>query len=151
MNVSRRDILRGAAATLLTGASSMAVAPALAASVGGGRGGPAATPGTGGLSRAAFAGQVGTDFHVRLGADQGVDLRLASVSDLAPPPAAAPQPASGREGFSLLFRGPERPAVPQGSHTVDHARIGTFLVFLVPVGPRGSAPSYEAVVNRLWP
>jgi hypothetical protein len=150
MHVSRRDILRGAAATLLTGASSAAAAvPALAAA-GGGSGGAVPSPGRGRLSRAAFADQVGSDFRVRLGAVGRATLRLGGVRGLAPPPGAR-QPAPGREGFSLLFSGSARAGVPQGTYTIEHDRLGSFLLFLVPVGPRAPELSYEAVVNRLWP
>jgi ribosomal protein S18 acetylase RimI-like enzyme len=55
MNVSRRDLLRGAAATLPTGTSSLAWAPALAASTRREDTVTSPTPGGGGLARAAVA------------------------------------------------------------------------------------------------
>jgi hypothetical protein len=149
MNLSRRDILKGAAATLLTGATSMAIAPQAASKS---RSTGATTPVTGvdELSRMAFTGAVGTDFDVRIGALQTSTLRLQSVSDLALP-VGAPAPAPGKEGFSLLFTGPSKSAFPQGTYTIDHSKLGSFALFVVPVGPRGAATSYEAVINRLWP
>jgi Domain of unknown function (DUF6916) len=151
MNLSRRDLLRSAATTLLTGASSVAAVPALAAADR--RGGVPAAPTPGGdrTSRAAFARQVGTQFRIQLGALESRTLRLRSVSDLGPAPAPAHQPAPGREGFSLLFSGPAKPLLSQATYPVDHPRLGSFLLFLVPVGLRSSDPSYEAVINRLWP
>ena len=149
MNLSRRDILKGAAATLLTGATSMAITP-LAASKG--RGTSTTPPDTGvaELSRMSFTGAVGTDFDVRVGALEASTLRLQTVSDLVLP-VGAPGPAPGKEGFSLLFTGPSKNAFAQGTYTIEHPTLGSFALFLVPVGPRGSTSSYEAVINRLWP
>ena len=150
MNLSRRDILKGAAATLLTGAASMAITPKLGASTSRGTGATTPVTGVDELSRMAFSGAVGTDFDVRVGALETSTLRLQSVSDLALP-VSAPAPAPGKEGFSLLLTGPSKNSFPQGTYTIDHSKLGSFALFLVPVGPKGSTTSYEAVINRLWP
>jgi hypothetical protein len=150
MNLSRRDILKGAAATLLTGASSLAIGSAVGSSRS--RDAGVTTPGTGvdELSRMAFAGAVGTDFQVHVGALEASTVRLESVTDLVTP-AGAPAPTPGKEGFSLLFTGPSKSTFHQGTYTLSHPTLGGFALFLVPVGPRDSATRYEAVINRLWP
>ncbi|TMD98317.1 MAG: hypothetical protein E6I76_04685 [Chloroflexi bacterium] len=150
MNLSRRDILKGAAATLLTGAASMAITPRSGASSS--RDAGATTPVTGvdELSRMAFSGAVGSDFEVRIGALQTSTVKLESITDLALP-AGVPAPGPGKEGFALLFTGPSKQGFAQGTYTLDHANLGSFPLFLVPVGPVGSSTSYEAVINRLWP
>ena len=150
MNFSRRDMLKGAAATLLTGASSLAIAPALAASRGHTADAKSPVTGVADLSRSAFAGAVGSDFLVHVGAVQTTTVRLESVTDLVTPAGAA-KPAPGKEGFSLLFRGASKHGFPQGTYILDHPKLGSFALFLVVVGPVGSATSYEAVINRLWP
>ncbi|MGH7748285.1 MAG: DUF6916 family protein [Candidatus Dormibacteria bacterium] len=150
MNLSRRDILKGAAATLLTGASSLAISPALAGSGKGAVGATIPATGVDELSRGSFAGAVGSDFEVHVGAIQKVAVRLASITDLVTPQ-GTPAPGFGKEGFSLLFTGPAKQGFPQGTYTLDHPKLGSFVLLLVPVGPRGSATSYEAVINRLWP
>lgn len=150
MNLSRRDILKGAAATLLTGAASMAITPKLGASTGRGTGATTPVTGVDELPRMAFSGAVGTDFDVHVGALETSTLRLQSVSDLVLP-VGAPAPAPGKEGFSLLFTGPSKSSFPQGTYTIDHSKLGSFALFLVPLGPKGSTTSYEAVINRLWP
>jgi len=33
---------------------------------------------------------------------------------------------------------------------VENTTLGSFDIFLVPMGPQQSAPAYEAVVNRFW-
>jgi hypothetical protein len=150
MNFSRRDILKGAAATLLTGASSLAIAPALAASRDRAAGATAPATGLDTLSRRAFSGVVGSDFQVHVGAVQTATVRLESVTDLVTPRGAR-APAPGKEGFSLLFSGASKHGFPQGTYTLDHPRLGSFALFLVVVGPAGSVTRYEAVINRLWP
>ena len=149
MNLSRRDILKGAAATLLPGAASMAIVPG----PGGSKGGAGATtPVTGvdELSRMAFSGVVGSDFEVQVGALQTSTVKLTSVTDLVLP-AGAPAPAPGKEGFALLFTGISKHGFGQGTYILDHPALGSFALFLVPVGPVGASTSYEAVINRLWP
>jgi hypothetical protein len=43
--------------------------------------------------------------------------------------------------FSLVFRGPAEPLLPQRIHRVEHPALGPLDLFLVPVGPG----SYEAI------
>ena len=92
--------------------------------------------------RERFAPLVGERFAVSWGAEgePGVELELVSVQAL--------RPHSGRaEPFSLLFRGPRRPILPQRIYDVAHPELGTLKIFLVPVQPSGEGAEYEAVVN----
>jgi hypothetical protein len=58
-----------------------------------------------------------------------------------------------RAPFSVVFRGPLQPVAPQGIYRVEHEKLGTLDLFVVPVGPDepaepGQAPRvmrYEAV------
>jgi hypothetical protein len=55
-------------------------------------------------------------------------------------------PAEGlRAPFSIIFRGPAEPTLPQGVHRVRHDAIGSFELFLVPIEPDADGPRYEAV------
>ncbi|MEZ5333124.1 MAG: DEAD/DEAH box helicase [Thermoanaerobaculia bacterium] len=54
----------------------------------------------------------------------------------------------GRQPFSLLYRGPTEPVLPQGIYRMDHPEVGALELFLVPLGPDGEARDgllYEAV------
>ena len=51
--------------------------------------------------------------------------------------------------FSLLFQGPHDRLLPQGTYQFDHDQIGSFPLFIVPVGAAKSGLQYEAVFNRL--
>ena len=95
------------------------------------------------LTYETFAAQLGTQFRV----NTGPLLRLASVRRLQAPDHPG-QPASTGQGFVLEFEG----ATPLASATykVEHARLGTFEMFLSPVGMPGPVATAEAVFNRLW-
>jgi hypothetical protein len=50
----------------------------------------------------------------------------------------------GREPFSILFRGPRQPVLPQSIHTLK-GPMGTLDIFIVPVGPDQEGMRYEAI------
>ena len=53
-----------------------------------------------------------------------------------------------QEGFTLTFRGPRQPALPQRMYSLEHEVLGKLdLMFLVPVGEDGNGRYYEAVFN----
>ena len=64
-----------------------------------------------------------------------LELELVEVTELGP---ATPE---RRGPFSLVFRGPNRSTLPQRISRLEHAELGTFELFLVPIGPG----EYEAV------
>lgn len=64
-----------------------------------------------------------------------LDIELVEVTQLG---TATPE---RRAPFSLVFRGPESPTLPQRIYRLEHAGLGTFELFLVPVGPG----RYEAI------
>ena len=97
------------------------------------------------LRSATYAGLLGERFRVRLGASNAVDVELASVTDLS---SRSSFEGSG-ECFSILFRGPQDQPFQQNTYTLQHDQIGVFDLFLVPIGPDATPPTYEAVVNRL--
>jgi hypothetical protein len=53
------------------------------------------------------------------------------------------------EQFSLIFRGPLTPHFRQGTYTFEHEKLGTFDLFVVPLGPDATGMSYQVVFNRL--
>ena len=52
---------------------------------------------------------------------------------------------TARVPFSLVFRGPVDPVLPQRTYPLRHAELGAFELFLVPVGRDATGTSYEAV------
>jgi hypothetical protein len=50
-----------------------------------------------------------------------------------------------REPFSLIFRGPRAPILPQRIYRFDFAQLGPLEIFIVPIGPDESGMRYEAI------
>jgi len=87
-----------------------------------------------------FAAQINTTFLVKPAADLTVELRLIESNDKS---------VSGQEMFSLIFRGPEETFLPQHIYQIEHDRIGSFDLFIVPVGRDEGGYRYEAIFNRV--
>ncbi len=98
-----------------------------------------------GLNMAAFKSQLGTSFHINHQASK-VNFKLVDVTSFA----SRKQTAAGKEGFSLLFRGPKETTLKQDTYLIEHEQLGMFSFLVVPVGTKDTrAPHYEAVINRL--
>lgn len=89
-----------------------------------------------------FAGHVSDEFQIDTGDGTSVALVLIEARALG---AASGHPAAGRGPFALIFRGPLSPVYPQATYRFNHAQIGTFDMFIVPVGPADGGLHYEAI------
>jgi hypothetical protein len=77
------------------------------------------------------------------------DGRFTVSLDLIEARANCPQEVSGEHQFSLLFRASDDAALRQDTYAFEHATLGRFSMFIVPVALRdGKARYYEAVFNR---
>lgn len=54
-----------------------------------------------------------------------------------------------QEQFSVMFRGPLNAFLTQGIYRMEHDKIGTFNIFLVPIRKEQDGLYYEAAFNRL--
>lgn len=98
-------------------------------------------------SASTFSPYLNQKFRMHIGPAEVMEIDLAEISD-APPAVAKAAAAYGRRApFSLFFRGPLRPLMPQRIYTLEHAELGRFDLFLVPIGPDGTGMRYEAVFN----
>ena len=88
-----------------------------------------------------FSELVGSPFSLRL--DDGSALELELV-DATPAP-SHPGEARERAPFSIVFRGPTEPVLPQRIYPLENETLGAFELFIVPVGPDESGMQYEAV------
>jgi hypothetical protein len=96
-------------------------------------------------TRAAFASYLNSIFRLYTGYST-IEVALVEVKDLAPDAAAA---ASGKECFSLLFRGGTT-ALRQNTYGMEHPALGKFQLFLVPGAPDDNGvKSFLAIINRL--
>lgn len=92
------------------------------------------------LNKEEFTENVNTQFRLHLTEDQVLDMQLTEVLDGVCTPR--------QEQFSLFFRGPLETPLQQGTRTLEHEKIGTFELFLVPIARTPEGMSYEAVFNR---
>jgi hypothetical protein len=88
-----------------------------------------------------FSEHLNTIFNVDAGGLAPVALRLAEVNEPSSPP--------NIELFSLIFRGPVEPRLPQQTYVVEHEKIGAFNLFLTAIAADADGVSYEAVFHRV--
>ena len=81
----------------------------------------------------------GDIFRLALGDDEHVPLELAAVLG------TGLQGLASREQFSLHFRGPSTPELPQRIYRLQHSELGTLEIFLVPIKRDAGGMTYEAV------
>jgi cytochrome bd-type quinol oxidase subunit 2 len=104
-----------------------------------------ATSQTAGLTLAAFKSQLGSSFFIN-NENGKVKTRLVAVTSFA----TRKQTAAGKEGFSLVFRGPQDATLNQDTYLIEHEELGMFSFLIVPVWARDARSAYyEAVINRL--
>lgn len=86
-----------------------------------------------------FAGRVGERFRVQIeGAEQMV-LELVEAKEVG-----RPHRPEARTPFSLVFRGPTEPVLPQRIYAFEHEELGRLEIFIVPIGRDERGTSYEA-------
>ena len=88
---------------------------------------------------ATFADRLGETFRVGEGTDV---LELELVEATA---GIAGREGVGRVPFSVVFRGPPEPVLPQRIYRFEHEELGSFELFIVPIGPGEAGMQYEAV------
>jgi hypothetical protein len=103
-------------------------------------------------TKAAFTPYVNTSFLVSLSASNTRSLTLTQVGDYLPALTWADAAASslGTECFSLLFTLPPGRPFDQDTYMIEHAALGNFYMFLVPISPhdKKDLDYYEAVIYR---
>ena len=87
-----------------------------------------------------FAAEVNNTFRMHYGGPEPAPLELISATDLGSTPRQIQ--------FSLIFRAPGDAPLRQGVYRVDHDKIGSIDLFLVPIGKDANGVEYQAVFNR---
>ena len=93
--------------------------------------------------QATFDTFVNSEFRIMENGEQVLALRLAEIVQVVR--------TATQETFSLMFRGPSQPFVPQGIRRLKHDELGEMDVFLVPTGQDKDGFEYEAAFNLLIP
>jgi hypothetical protein len=92
------------------------------------------------LTRADFAACLQQGFRVAL---DGASLELELVG--ADPLGSGDAAPGRRRPFSLVFRGPAAPVLPQRIYRLENAALGALELFLVPIGRDTEGLRYEAI------
>jgi hypothetical protein len=152
--VPRRQVLSGLAglgATGLVGQGLAMVLPAVALAQKGRAGSQAGSSHINSTTKTVdaatandFAKFVGQVFQVSLGAAGTVPIQLVHVREFVHQRATGKN-APPRPQFSLLFQAAAGVKLPQNTYLVANPMIGTFNLFLVPMGQNPLAPHLEAV------
>ena len=93
------------------------------------------------LTHETFSALLNTKFNVEVNEAQQVELELSEVSEL--------KLSDRQEQFSIVFIGPNQVFLGQGMQRFNHERMGSFELFLVPVGQDARGYSYQSVFNRI--
>ncbi len=91
------------------------------------------------LTLATFEPLVGDPFALEAG-PQTLELVLETA-------ATAGARLGGRDPFSLAFRGPWEPVLPQAIYALRHDGLGTLEIFIVPIERDESGVLYEAIFS----
>ena len=86
-----------------------------------------------------------TTFAERLGETFRVDDGALELELIEATAGIASRPDAARTPFSIVFRGPLEPVLPQQIYRFEHDELGTFDLFIVPIGPDDSGMQYQAV------
>jgi len=100
-------------------------------------------PGLDDLNCQSFRDLLNGVFEVHGASGAPVALKLIDVNEKRESPRL--------EQFSLVFRGPREPALPQRVWRFEHPALGPRDLFAVPLGPDGEGMLYEVVFNRVRP
>ena len=90
-----------------------------------------------------FAGRVGESFEVSADGVPAVTMELADAIEGAALGGLGPHGEERRQ-FSLVFRGPVEPVLPQATYRLGHTELGELELFLVPIGRDAQWTRYEA-------
>jgi hypothetical protein len=91
-----------------------------------------------GLTADDFTPHLGDRFRLHAGEATVLEVELIDVQE-------ATATDGGRTPFSLVFRGPVEPLLPQSIYRFEHDTLDPFEVFIVPIGPDEAGMRYEVV------
>lgn len=93
------------------------------------------------LNLASFAEHLQTKFQAYVDEEKTVEFELVSATDTGT--------RGNDEQFAVVFRGPLETFLTQGTYKLEHPRMGTFDLFLVPIKRDEQGFYYEACFSRM--
>ena len=99
------------------------------------------------LDQEKYTEHLGEVFRIALDDDSAIDIALIEVNSAGLQTTRQAIEAGRPEPFSILFRGPAEPVLPQAIYRLSHSALDAQDLFLVPIGPDGEGMTYEAVFS----
>jgi hypothetical protein len=93
------------------------------------------------LEHAEFSKHLNTEFRIHLNETETLAAELTNVSEHLVSPA--------QERFAITFQASGEAFLGQGLRQFEHDQMGSFDLFIVPIGRNDKGFFYEAVFNRL--
>jgi hypothetical protein len=93
------------------------------------------------LQHEAFVARVNSTFRIHTDEGETIDAELTEVSEHLL--------SARQERFAIVFRAPNEKFLGQGLRRLEHDQMGSFDLFIVPIGSDEKGTYYEAVFNRL--
>jgi hypothetical protein len=93
------------------------------------------------LNLATFNQQLNSKFTIKPAGANAVEVELIEAEDTGS--------NAMHEQFSITFRGPLGAPLPQGLYPFEHADMGTFELFIVPIKRDQHGMYYEAIFSRV--
>jgi hypothetical protein len=100
-----------------------------------------------GYRRARFAPHVGQPVALRPRGGAAVAATLAAIHDVP----YVKGLAGDQDAYTLCFRGPATPLLPEGVVAIVNERFGAVELYIAPVASAAGAQDYLAVINRRVP
>ncbi|MEY2441226.1 MAG: hypothetical protein QOJ46_652 [bacterium] len=100
-----------------------------------------------GYRRARFTPHVGTPVKLRPRGGLAVRGTLASIEDVP----YVKGLVGDQDAYSLRFRGPATPVLPEGIAGIRHKHFGVVELYVTPLPSDGVSQDYLAVINRRVP
>ena len=95
------------------------------------------------LTEEDFSRHLHTTFRVRAEGAEALELELTEVLSYR----GGENEQDGMERFSLFFQGPGGDMLKQNTYELEHERLGSLMLFLVPIAKNERGFRYEAVFN----
>jgi len=86
-----------------------------------------------------FVRHLNSRFLIKRDQSDHVEVELIEAEDLKSTPRL--------EQFSIIFRGPLDPPLPQATYEFEHAEMGDMHLFIVPIRRDQDGMYYEAIFN----
>jgi hypothetical protein len=92
-----------------------------------------------------FEPHVGERFRIAAEEGEMIELELEEVTAGHDEATRSASAAGLRPPFSIVVKGPFDPLLPQKTYSLEHEELGSFDLFIVPIGRDPSGTQYEAV------